>query len=149
VHLAKLLVRDMVARGEGRLLFTASIAARTPGPYHATYAASKAFLHSFAEGIRVELQDTGVTVTSLLPGPTDTEFFERADMTDTKVADSATDTPEEVAREGFEALMAGKDLVVAGSTSNTIQANLGKVLPDKTAAAGISRMTKPGSGSAE
>jgi short-subunit dehydrogenase len=82
VHLAKRLVPAMLQRGEGRLLFTASVAATMPGPYYATYAASKSFVHSFAEAIRHELKDTGVTVTSLMPGPTDTEFFERAGMQD-------------------------------------------------------------------
>jgi len=146
VHLAKLLVRPMVAHGSGRLLFTSSIAATAPGPFHATYAASKAFVHSFAEAIRTELDGTGVTVTSLQPGPTDTEFFARADMEDTKVASGNTDDSDEVARQGFEALMAGKDHVVAGSFRNRVQAIASTILPDKTASAVAGRMTKPGSG---
>jgi short-subunit dehydrogenase len=149
VHLAKLLVRPMVARGSGRLLFTSSIAATAPGPYHATYAASKAFIHSFAEAIRTELADTGVTVTSLQPGPTDTEFFDRADMQDTKVASGHLDDPDDVARQGFEALMAGKDHVVAGSFRNRLQTTASTVLPDKVASAMAGTMTKPGSGSGE
>src|SRR3712207_3811735 len=101
VHLAKLFVRDMVARGDGKVLITSSIAAKAPGPFHATYAASKAFVHSFAEGIRQELADTGVTVTSLMPGPTETEFFERADMEDTKIGSADNkDTADEVAKDG-------------------------------------------------
>lgn len=144
VHLAKLLVRPMVERGEGRLLLTSSIAAVAPGPYHATYAASKAFVHSFAEGIRQELKDTGVTVTSLMPGPTDTEFFSRADMEDTKLGQSESkDDPREVAKDGFEALMAGRSSVVAGSVSNRLQAELGTHLPDVLAAPIMARMTKP------
>jgi short-subunit dehydrogenase len=147
VHLAKLVVRDMVARGTGRVLITSSIAAKAPGPYHATYAASKAFVHSFAEGIRVELADTGVTVTSLMPGPTETEFFERADMEDTKVGSTdKKDDPDEVAKDGFEALMAGKDRVVAGSFKNKVQAGMASVTPDDKAAAMMQGMTKPGSG---
>jgi len=145
VHLAKLLARDMVARGEGRLLFTASIAAVAPGPYHATYAASKAFVHSFAEGIRVELADHGVTVTSLMPGPTETEFFERADMQSTKVGAGPKDDANDVARDGFEALMAGRDHVVAGSTKNKLQAAGSSAMPDRLAASAMARMTKPGS----
>jgi short-subunit dehydrogenase len=146
VHLAKLLTRDMVRAGEGRLLFTASIAATTPGPYHATYAASKAFVHSFAEAIRVELSGTGVTVTSLMPGPTDTDFFERADMLDTKLgAMDGKDDPDDVAREGFEALMAGKDHVVTGGLKNKVQTAAAQVLPDQVAASTMSRLTKPGS----
>jgi short-subunit dehydrogenase len=147
VHLAKLLVRDMVARGSGRILVTASIAAKAPGPYHATYAASKAFVHSFAEGIRVELADTGVTVTSLMPGPTDTEFFERADMEDTKVGSGKKDDPDDVAADGFEALMAGKDHVVAGSAKNRAMAGASSLLPDAAAARGQAKQTEPGSGS--
>jgi short-subunit dehydrogenase len=146
VHLAKLLTRDMVRAGEGRLLFTASIAATTPGPYHATYAASKAFVHSFAEAIRVELADTGVTVTSLMPGPTDTDFFERADMLDTRLgAMDGKDDPDEVARQGFEALMAGKDHVVTGGLKNKLQTASATVLPDQVAASTMSKLTEPGS----
>jgi uncharacterized protein len=146
VHLAKLVVRDMVARGEGKVLVTASIAAKAPGPFHATYAASKAFVHSFAEGIRVELADTGVTVTSLMPGPTDTEFFDRAGMEDTKVATGPKDDPDDVAADGFEALMAGKDHVVAGSVKNRAMAAGSTVSPDRAAAAGMAKMAEPGSG---
>lgn len=144
VHLAHLVLHDMAARGEGRLLVTSSIAAVAPGPYHATYAASKAFVHSFAEGIRHELKGTGVTVTSLMPGPTDTEFFSRADMEDTKIGqmDSKGD-PREVAREGVEGLLAGKPSVVSGSFSNRVQAELGTHLPDALAAPLLARMTKP------
>lgn len=78
VHLAKRVVKDMVERGQGRILFTSSIAAIMPGPFEAVYAASKAFIHSFAEAIRNELKEKGVSVTSLMPGPTDTNFFHRA-----------------------------------------------------------------------
>jgi short-subunit dehydrogenase len=146
VHLAKLLARDMVRTGAGRLLFTSSIAAKAPGPYHATYAASKAFVHSFAEAIRVELAGTGVTVTSLMPGPTETDFFERADMLDTKLgAKDGKDDPDDVARDGYEALMAGKDHVVAGSRSNAVQAAAASAMPDSWAASAMSRMTEPGS----
>ncbi|WP_051551263.1 SDR family NAD(P)-dependent oxidoreductase [Nocardioides sp. URHA0020] len=145
VHLAKLLVRDMVARGEGRLLVTSSIAAVAPGPYHTTYAASKAFVHSFAEGIREELKDTGVTVTSLMPGPTETEFFSRADMEDdTKIGRmKGKDDADEVAKDGFDALMKGRSSVVSGSLKNRIQAELGTHLPDALAAPLLARMTKP------
>src|SRR4051812_29154914 len=85
VHLAKYLVRDMQHRGHGRLLFTSSIASTMPGPFQAVYNASKSFVQSFALALRNELKDTDITVTSLMPGPTDTEFFERAEMLDTKV----------------------------------------------------------------
>ena len=135
VHLAKRIVPPMVQRGSGRILFTSSIAATMPGPFYATYAASKSFVQSFAEALRYELKDTGVTVTALMPGPTDTKFFERADMEGTTVDESPKDDPASVAKDGFEALMAGKDHVVAGSFRNTVQATTAKVLPDTTKAA--------------
>jgi short-subunit dehydrogenase len=143
VHLAKLLARDMVAAGAGRLLLTSSVAAVAPGPYHATYAASKAFVHSFAEGIRTELQSTGVTVTSLMPGPTETEFFSRADMEDTRIGQMDKDDPRDVARDAVDALLAGRSSVVAGSFKNRIQAELATHLPDALAAPIAARLTKP------
>lgn len=145
VHLAKRIVKDMVDRGEGRVLFTASIAALMPGPFEAVYAASKAFIHSFAEAIRNELKDTGVTVTSLMPGPTDTNFFHRAGMDDTRVGANPKDDPAEVARQGFEALMAGKDAVIAGSPMTKLQGNVSKVLPDTVRAEQHRQLTEPGS----
>jgi short-subunit dehydrogenase len=143
VHLAKRLLPAMVARGSGGLLVTASVASTMPGPYYATYAASKAFVLSFAEAIRYELKDTGVTVTALLPGPTDTEFFERADMEDTNVGESKKDDPAEVARDGFAAFQAGKDHVVGGSLVNKLQTSTGKLLSDPAKAAMHARLTKP------
>jgi uncharacterized protein len=130
VHLAKRTLAGMVERGAGKVLITSSVAATMPGPYYATYAASKAFLQSFAQAIRFELKDTGVTVTALQPGPTETEFFDRAGMDDTKVAEASKDDPAEVAKDGFEALMAGKDRVVAGSAKNKAQVAAGKLLPE-------------------
>ena len=90
VHLAKRIVPDMVRRGSGRVLFTSSVASQLPGPYYATYAASKAFIQSFAHALRYELAGTGVTVTALLPGPTDTEFFGRAGTEGTKLMEQAS-----------------------------------------------------------
>jgi len=106
VQLTGLLLPAMVAHGTGRVLFTSSIAATTPGPYQSTYNASKAFLLSFAEALRKELRDTGVTVTALMPGTTDTAFFERAGIADTKLGQSKKDDPREVARDGIDALFA-------------------------------------------
>ena len=85
VHLAKRVLPDLVARGQGRVLFTSSIASMMPGTYQAVYNASKSFVQSFAEALRAELKDTGVTVTALMPGPTETNFFHRAQMDDTRV----------------------------------------------------------------
>jgi short-subunit dehydrogenase len=137
----------MIAAGRGGVLFTSSIAATAPGPYHATYAASKAFLLSFAEALRYELRDSGVTVTALMPGPTDTEFFDRAGMQGTKLREqTAKDDPAEVARDGYQALLAGKDHVVAGSAKNKAQAAAGRIMPETTKAATQARETEPGGG---
>jgi uncharacterized protein len=146
VHLTKLVARDMVARGAGKILFTSSIAATQPGPFQATYNASKSFLLSFSEALRSELKDTGVTVTALMPGPTDTEFFERADITDTKLGQAKKDDPAEVAEQGVEALLSGKDHVVAGSVKNKVAAATSKVTPEAAKAAMHRRMSEPGSG---
>jgi short-subunit dehydrogenase len=143
VHLAKLMVPDMVARRSGRVLVTASVAGTMPGPFYATYAASKAFALSFAEAIRHELKESGVTVTALMPGPTDTDFFRRASMLDTRVGRADKDSPAEVARDGFEAVMAGKDHVIAGSVKNTAQVVGSKVLPERAKAAMHARLTEP------
>jgi short-subunit dehydrogenase len=143
VHLTKRLLPAMVAGGAGRLLFTASVASTMPGPYFATYAASKSFLLSFAEALRHELKDSGVTVTALMPGPTDTDFFERADMRDTPVGQDKKDDPADVAKDGFEALMAGKDHVVAGSRKNSVQTTAGKLLSEPAKAAMQAKMTEP------
>jgi short-subunit dehydrogenase len=146
VHLAKRVVQDMVPRGEGRILFTSSIASQAPEPFQAVYAASKAFVQSFALAIREELKDTGVTVTALLPGPTETEFFDRADLTDTKLgASDEKDDPAQVARQGFEGLMKGEASVFAGSAKSKVMGKLSAVLPDTVAAKAHKPMTEPGS----
>ncbi|HWT24880.1 MAG TPA: SDR family NAD(P)-dependent oxidoreductase [Solirubrobacteraceae bacterium] len=145
VHLAKLVVRDMVARGEGRILFTSSIASTMPGSFQAVYNASKSFVQSFALALRNELKDTDITVTSLMPGPTDTEFFERADMLDTKVGASDKDDPADVARDGFEALMAGEERVVSASLSTKLQGRGSRFMPDSAKAEMHRKMAEPGS----
>jgi short-subunit dehydrogenase len=136
----------MVDRDQGRILFTSSIAALMPGPFEAVYAASKAFLHSFSEALRNELKDTGVTVTSLMPGPTDTNFFHQAQMDDTKAGADHKDDPAMVAKQGFEALMAGKDSIVAGSLKTKLQGTVSKLLPDTANAEQHRQLTEPGSG---
>lgn len=146
VRLSKLVLKDMVARGQGRVLYTSSIAALMPGPYYAVYAASKAFVQSFSEALRYELKDSGVTITALQPGPTDTNFFARAGMLDTKAGTSEKDDPAEVARDGFEAMMAGKDHVVAGAFKNKVQAVMSEVMPETMKAGQHAKMTEPGSG---
>ena len=143
VHLSKLVVKDMVARDGGRILFTSSIASTMPGAYQAVYNASKSFVQSFALALRNELRDTGVTVTSLMPGATETEFFERADMLDTPIGEEEKDDPGEVARQGYDALMAGKEKVVGGSLKNKVQTVAGKVVPDSVKAEMHRKMAQP------
>jgi short-subunit dehydrogenase len=145
VHLCKLVVQDMVARDAGRILFTSSIASTMPGAYQAVYNASKSFVQSFALALRNELKDTGITVTSLMPGPTETEFFERADMLDTPIGEEDKDDAAEVARQGYEALMAGKEKVVGGSFKNKAQTVMGKVVPDSVKAEMHRKMAQPAS----
>lgn len=146
VHLAKRITRDMVANGHGRILFTSSIAATMPSPYLAVYGATKAFIFSFSEALRNELKDKGVTVTALLPDPTDTNFFDRAGMQDTKVAQGKKSNPADVALQGYEAMMAGKDHVFGGSIKGRIQGALSDILPETVKAEMSRKQMKPGSG---
>jgi uncharacterized protein len=143
VHLAKLVLRDMTARGAGRLLITSSIASTMPGSFQAVYNASKSFLQSFAEALQEELKDSAVTITSLMPGPTETEFFERADMLDTKVGQSEKDDPAQVAEQGFEALMKGERKLVAGSLKTKVQGVANSMLPDALKAKAHRQMAEP------
>jgi short-subunit dehydrogenase len=146
VHLAKRLLQEMAARDDGRILITSSIASTMPGSFQAVYNASKSFLQSFAEALDNELKDTNVTITSLMPGPTDTNFFHRADMDDTRVGQGSKDDPAQVAKQGFDALMDGKSKVIAGSVTTKAQGVANSVLPDKLKAAAHRRMAEPGSG---
>jgi len=146
VLLAHGVLRDMVARQGGGVLFTSSVGATMPSPWESTYNASKSFLLSFAEALRVEVEDHGVRVTALMPGPTDTEFFERAGLEDTRLGQMKKDDPREVAREGYKALMRGEDHVVAGSMKNHAQAVAGKFLPYDKSARAHGALTEPGSG---
>jgi short-subunit dehydrogenase len=145
IHVAKLVVPAMARRGRGRVLITASVVSTAPAPYQAVYGATKAFVMSFAEALRVELAETGVTVTALQPGATDTDFFRRADMLDTKVAQAEKDDPADVARRGFEAMMAGKDAVLGGDFKARMQGFMNELLPESIKARQVARTTKPGS----
>jgi uncharacterized protein len=146
VHLAKRVAQDMVVRGEGRILITSSVASQAPEPFQAVYGASKAFDQSFALALREELKDTGVTVTALLPGPTDTGFFDRAGMTDTELgASDKKDDPALVARQGFEGLMKGDASVFAGSLASKAMGRLSAITPGNVATKLKRPMTEPGS----
>ena len=146
IYLIHRVGRGMRAQGRGRILITGSIAGFIPGTYQAVYNASKAFLDSFSFAIRHELKDTGVTVTCLMPGATETEFFERADMMDTKVGTAKKDDAAQVARTGFDAMMRGTGDVVTG-WHNKLQTAIANVTPSDMLAEQHRKMAEPGSAS--
>jgi short-subunit dehydrogenase len=137
--------RDMRARNRGRILITDSIAGFMPGSFQAVYNGTKAFIDSFSFALRNELKETGITVTCLMPGATETEFFERADMLDTKVGTQEKDDAAKVARDGFEAMMAGESDVVSGWT-NKIQTTVANVTPNEMLAEQHRKLAEPGTG---
>jgi short-subunit dehydrogenase len=128
LYLVQKVGREMRERGSGRILITGSIAGFMPGTYQAAYNGTKALLDSFAFALRAELKDSGVTVSCLMPGATETDFFERADMLDTKVGTEKKQSAAEVARRGFEAMMKGEGDVVTG-WNNKLRAAIAHVLP--------------------
>ncbi|GAA4931701.1 SDR family oxidoreductase [Mucilaginibacter defluvii] len=144
VIVTKLFLKDMVARNKGRILQLASIASQTPGPWQAVYHGTKAFVLSFSEAIREELKDTNITVTALQPGATDTDFFNKADMQDSRIVQdkSSLSDPADVAKDGYEALMAGKDKVVSGFKNKAMMA-MSNVTPDTTLAHMMNEQQKP------
>lgn len=144
LYLVQLVGREMRSRGKGRILLTGSIAGFMPGTYTAVYNGTKAFVDSFAFALRAELQETGVTVTCLMPGATETDFFERADMLDTKVGQDEKDDPADVARVGFDAMMRGDGDVVSG-WRNKLQSAIANVTPAGVLAEQHRKMAEPGS----
>lgn len=145
VQLTKPVVKDMAARDFGKILFTSSIASSMPDPFEAIYGATKMFLRWFGEALRSELKDTGVTVTVLMPGPTETDFFRRAEMLDTKIgASDSKDDPAAIAKAGLDALQSGSDKVVP-LLKNKVMSAVTEALPDKAAAALHRGLSKPGS----
>lgn len=147
IHIAKYAARKLVAQKDGRILITSSIAAEMIAPKEAVYAASKAFDLSFGKSLRYELKDTGVSVTILQPGPTDTDFFNRADLGDTKVGTEGKkeSEPYNVARQGFKALMAGDEHVYAASLKTKIEGAMMGVVPEALQARMHERSTEPAS----
>ncbi len=145
IYLLQKVGKDMRARGQGRILITGSIAGFMPGTYQAVYNGSKAFIDSFSFALRAELKNRGVTVTCLMPGATETEFFERAGMEDTKVGQSEKDDPTDVAKTGFEAMMRGDGDVVSG-WKNKIMSAVATVTPSGVLAEQHRKMAEPGSG---
>jgi uncharacterized protein len=144
VYLVHRIGRDMRTRGRGRILFTGSIAGFMPGTYHAVYNATKAFIDSFSFALRAELKDSGVSVSCLMPGATDTDFFARADMLDTKVGAGKKDDPADVAKAGFKAMMEGKGDVVTG-LKNKLSTMAAAVTPSGVLAEAHRKMAEPGS----
>ena len=146
VYLLQKVLNDMVAAGKGKVLVTGSIAGYIPGSFHAVYNGSKAFVDNFTEALRNELKDEkGITITTLMPGATETEFFDRADMNDTKVGQAKKADANKVARDGWDALMAGKGHVVSG-LMNKLQVAASSVIPASTLAQSHRDMAEPGSG---
>lgn len=144
VILTKHFVQQMVARGEGKILNLGSIAGKTPGPWQAVYHGTKAFVVSFSAALREELKDSGITVTCLLPGATDTDFFNKAGMNESKMVqdkDSLSD-PADVAKDGYEALMSGDDQIISGF-KNKVMVGSANFMPDSTVAHMMNEQQKP------
>lgn len=144
IVLTKLFLQDMLDRGEGKILNLSSIASKTPGPWQSVYHGTKAFVQSFTEALRSEVKDKGITVTALLPGATDTDFFNKADMLESKVVqdkDKLAD-PADVAKDGYEALMNGDDKVISGFKNKATVA-MSNMMPDSTAADMMKKQQEP------
>jgi short-subunit dehydrogenase len=147
ITLTKLFLKDMLANQGGKILNLSSIASKSPGPWNAVYHGTKAFVQSFSEAIRSELKDSGVTVTALLPGATDTDFFNKAGMEDSKIVqdkDKLAD-PAKVARDGYEALMSGDDKVVSGA-KNKMMVGMSNMMSDSAAADMMKKQQEPAKG---
>jgi short-subunit dehydrogenase len=140
--LTHLFLKDMVDRGEGKILQLASIASQTPGPWQAVYHATKAYVLSFSEALTSELKDSGVTMTALQPGGTETDFFNKAEMQESKLMDGKFADPAQVAKDGYEALMAGDDKVISG-LKNKVQVGMSNVMPEKMVADRMKKMQEP------
>jgi len=143
VVLTKCFLKDMVGRGAGKILNVGSIAGEMPGPWQSVYHGTKAFVNSWSEAIRSEVKDKGVTVTVLLPGATDTDFFQKADMEESKmVQETKLADPAKVAKDGFEALMSGDDKIISG-LKNKAMVGMGNFMPDSMAADQMNKQQEP------
>lgn len=144
LYLLQKVLQPMVARNDGKILVTGSIAGFMPGSFQAVYNGTKAFIDSFVDAVRNEIKDAeGVTITNLMPGPTETEFFDRADMLDTKVGSDEKDDPAKVAQDGWDAMKAGKAHIVSG-WKNKVQAAAAHVVPASILADQHRNMAEPG-----
>lgn len=144
VILTKHFLKDMISRKKGKILNLASVASTMPGPWQSVYHGTKAFVLSFSEAIREEVKDTGITITALMPGVTDTDFFNKADMQSSKVVQdkSKMADPADVAKDGYEALMSGEDKIVSGM-KNKIMVAMNNIKPDKNVAHSMNEQQKP------
>ncbi|GEJ47378.1 SDR family oxidoreductase [Chryseobacterium sp. ON_d1] len=144
IILTKLFLKDRLPKGSGKILNLASVASKAPGPWHSVYHGTKAFVLSWSEAIREELKDSGITVTALLPGPTDTDFFSKADMNTSKILEDRDNlaSPEEVAIDGYNALMNGDDKIVSG-LKNKLSVAMANMASDSMAAHRMAEMQKP------
>lgn len=144
IILTKHFAKQMIARNYGKILNLASIASKTPGPWQAVYHATKAFVYSFSEAIRYELKENNITVTALLPGATDTDFFNKADMEQSAMVQdkSSLSDPADVAKDGYEALMSGKDKIISGF-KNKAMIGMSNIMPDTAVAAMMDMQQKP------
>ena len=142
VALTKHFLKDMLARGRGKILNVGSIAGEVPGAYHSVYHGTKAFINSWTEALRSEVKDKGITVTLLLPGATDTDFFNKAGMQESRILDTGLSTPDEVAKDGFEALMKGDDKIISG-LKNKAMVGMSHVIPDETATEMMKKQQEP------
>jgi short-subunit dehydrogenase len=140
--LTHLFLKDMVARNEGKILQLASIASQLPGPYQAVYHATKAYVLSFTEALISELKDSNVTLTALQPGATDTDFFNKAEMQDSKILDSKLSDPVKVAKDGYQALMSGDDKIISG-LKNKVMVGMSNVIPESKVADQMKSMQRP------
>lgn len=146
VYLLQKTLQDMITRGSGKILVTGSIAGYIPGPFNAVYNATKAFVDNFTEALRNEIKDVaGVTLTTLMPGVTDTNFFHRAGLDDTSVGQGEKADPAKVAKDGWDAVMAGSDRIVSGF-GNKAQVAMTGVVPQSQLAEQHRKMAEPGSG---
>jgi short-subunit dehydrogenase len=144
VILTKLFLQDMLARGEGKILNLSSIASKSPGPWQSVYHGTKAFVQSFTEAVREETKDKGIVITALLPGVTNTDFFNKANMTESKIAqdESKMADPADVAKDGYEALMSGKDMVISGF-KNKMEVAMNNLSSDEKNAQKMAKQQEP------
>lgn len=143
VILTKHFLQDMVDRGAGKILMVSSIGGEIPGPLQAVYHGTKAFVTSFTEAIRAENKDRNITITALLPGVTDTDFFNKAEMTESKlVKEGSKADPAKVAQDGYDALMAGKDKIISGF-KNKAMVTSSLLMPDDIVAEGMLKQAEP------